>query len=81
MSTVGVSLLEIAIICMMVAGPVLVLLILGLAVWYLRRATSLGSTVTLSGTAPETALDILKARYARGEITKEQFEQMRRDVE
>ena len=28
----------------------------------------------------ETALDILKRRYARGEITKEQFDQMRRDV-
>jgi putative membrane protein len=26
-------------------------------------------------------LEILKQRYARGEITKEQFEQMRRDVE
>ncbi len=29
----------------------------------------------------ENALDILKRRYAGGEITREQFEQMRRDVE
>ena len=28
----------------------------------------------------ETALNILKKRYARGEITKDQFEQMKKDV-
>ena len=29
----------------------------------------------------ETALDILKKRYAKGEITKEQFDQMKKDIE
>lgn len=33
------------------------------------------------GRADESPLDILKRRYARGEITREQFEQMRRDIE
>ncbi|MGE5140818.1 MAG: SHOCT domain-containing protein [Rudaea sp.] len=31
--------------------------------------------------ASQTPLDILKARYARGEINKEQFDAMRRDLE
>ena len=28
----------------------------------------------------ETALEILKKRYARGEITKEEFDRMRKDI-
>jgi len=30
---------------------------------------------------PESALDILKRRYAAGELTREQYEQMRKDLE
>lgn len=32
-------------------------------------------------TAPASPLDILKRRYAAGELTREQYEQMRRDLE
>lgn len=31
-------------------------------------------------TSEQRPIDILKARYARGEITREQFEQMRREL-
>lgn len=31
--------------------------------------------------AGETALDVLKRRYASGEITKEQFDEMKKEIE
>ena len=47
-----------------------------LVVWLARNVghTSLGAS---AGGAP---LEISKARYAKGEITKEQYEEMRRDL-
>ena len=41
---------------------------------------SSSGTLPPDSSATETALDILKKRYARGEITLAEFEQMRRDV-
>ena len=47
-----------------------------LVVWLARNAGRISSTAS-AGDAP---LDILKARYAQGEITKEQFDVIKRDV-
>lgn len=55
---------------LIIAGAVLLIL------WLVR---SLGQPVTAPPRG-EGPLDILKARYAKGEITKEQFEQMKRDL-
>ncbi len=48
-----------------------------LIVWVIRAIRS--DAHRGEGTQP-SPLDIAKARYARGEITKEQFEQLKRDL-
>jgi putative membrane protein len=53
--------------------------IIALVVWGIRRLSEHGG----SGAGPAARrdpLDIAKERYARGEITKEQFDQIRRDL-
>ncbi len=47
-----------------------------LVVWFVRNA---GRTSLTTGTS-ESPLDILKARYAKGEINKQQYEEMHRDL-
>lgn len=49
--------------------------IVALALWAIQRSG--GQTVAAQ---KETALDILKKRYAKGEIGKEEFEERRRLV-
>jgi len=52
----------------------IILGVIALAKWIL----SAGSAGASDSKRP---LDIIKERYARGEITREQYEQMRRDLE
>jgi putative membrane protein len=64
--------------------------VIGLIVWAITAwsRSSRNRTITGSDIAPATpsaapggrALDILMERYARGEITKEQYDEMRRDL-
>ncbi len=61
-------------------------LIIGGAIWLvvtLVRGNQGASNSHSSASAPlggQTLLDVLKMRYAKGEITKEQFEDMKRDL-
>ena len=47
-----------------------------------RRRTPWGSSSGHHGESEylETALEMLKKRYAKGEITKEEFDQMKKDI-
>ncbi len=61
-------------------------LVIGGAIWLvaaLVRGNQSSSNSHSSPSAPlggQTVLEVLKMRYAKGEITKEQFDDMRRDL-
>lgn len=50
--------------------------IIALAVWGIRRLAQGTATVTNTG----SPLDIAKQRYAKGEISKQEYEQIKRDL-
>lgn len=54
-----------------------VLVVVGILIYVLVRNSGGGG---FGATSHETPLDILKKRYARGEITKEQFDQMKEEM-
>jgi putative membrane protein len=63
-------------------GWIFWLVIIALAVWIVARLAASGRAGNRgSDYKRETPLDILKKRYARGEISKEQFENMKKDLE
>lgn len=54
-----------------------VVLIAAVIYWLIRAANRNGNQPT---SQPESAMDILKKRYARGEISKEDFEERKKDL-
>ena len=53
-------------------------LVIGGGVWLVTKSARASTLANASPT--QTPLDILKVRYAKSEITKEQFEQMKQDI-
>ena len=56
------------------------ILIIGGIVWLVVALARGGQVPSLITSHRETPLDILKARYAKGEITQEQFDAMKHDL-
>lgn len=62
----------------MFMGMVFIVILVAVAVYWLVRETR----AKKEGQAPgENPLDILKKRYAKGEMTKEEFERVKKDLE
>ncbi len=60
----------------------IVLLLIGLGIVFAATRTGRRTASTLpAAPAAETPLDILNRRYAAGELSREQYEQMKRDLE
>jgi len=52
--------------------------IIGLVVWGIKKLVERGGSSET--TRKRDALDIAKERYAKGEITKEEFDQIKKDL-
>jgi len=62
----------------MFMGMILLIVLVAAAVWWFTKGAGAKGHGRLPG---ETPLDILKRRYAAGELTKEQFDAMKKDLE
>ncbi len=61
-------------------GWIFWLVIIGLIVWLLINQSGLNRSREYINPHIESPIDILKKRYAKGEINKDQFDQMKKDL-
>lgn len=65
---------------MMAAGWIVMLVFLGLVIAGIVILVRALAARSGSRSGPDSALEVLRRRYAAGEITKEQFEDMKRTL-
>jgi putative membrane protein len=63
-----------------IAMWIIFLVVIGLIAYLILGPTRHHGSSTANGMHTESAHDILKKRYARGEISKEDFERMKKDI-
>ena len=56
--------------------PIIIGIVL-LVIWFIRRS---GFNFDFINTSATNSVEILKERYAKGELTKEQYESMKKDL-
>jgi putative membrane protein len=57
---------------------VIFIIVLGVVIYFIVQTLK---SKNVAGQAQDSPLDILKRRYAKGEITKEEFDRMKKEVE
>ena len=60
--------------------PIVWILFLGLIIWAVVAAVRPGESRSSDSATTSSALEVLKKRYARGEINKEEYEEKKRDL-
>lgn len=60
---------------------ILLLVLIGAAIYFIYRSRHNKDILLGPSQDTESALDIARKRYARGEITREQYDEIRRDLE
>ena len=60
--------------------PVIMVVVLVACLYFIFGRSSRSYPEPPQANFPDTALNILKERYARGEISKEEFDRMKQDI-
>ncbi|MFH0941974.1 MAG: SHOCT domain-containing protein [Chloroflexota bacterium] len=67
-------------IALMFLMPVLWIVVVGLIIWWVVAAARGAGNSESTARSADSALEILKKRYARGEVNKEEYEAKKKDL-